>query len=116
MHHEPKNLGQERICQREIFFSSVCLCVFLHVCVRVNEIPTLIFYMCMLSDVSTHQQRTNVVINAIDAINSLPAKSCYSGEKKSDSYFQVGTYRVAGTINQCVEHLKSQPNHPKSQK
>ncbi len=35
-------------------------------------------------------------------LNSLPAKSCYGGEKKSDSYFQVGTYRVAGTINKSV--------------
>ncbi len=49
-------------------------------------------------------------------VNSLTAKSCYGGEKKLDSYFQVGTYRVAGTIDECVCHLKNQPNHPKSQK
>jgi hypothetical protein len=48
--------------------------------------------------------------------NSLTPKSCSGGEKKSDSYFQVGTYRVAGTINECVVHLENHPNHPKSQK
>jgi hypothetical protein len=31
----------------------LCVCVSVCLCVCVNEIPTLIFYVCMLSDVSS---------------------------------------------------------------
>ncbi len=65
------------------------------------------FFGLVLFSVFIFEALTKCSMNSQNAncrmqINSLPAKSCYGREKKSDSYFQVGTYRMAGTVNEYV--------------
>jgi len=49
-----------------------------------------------------HPTSMSYIYKVFEHLNSLTAKSCYGGEKKMDLYFQVGTYRVAVTINKFM--------------
>jgi hypothetical protein len=52
----------------------VCVCVYVCVCVCVNEIPTLIIYVCMLSDVSMYTYlylRTRIYSTCVRYLTNL---------------------------------------------